>query len=647
MPTWYAQQNSVNINAANVWNSAANGSGTWLTWAALGPTDVLMWNGRTNITINVSVLCASLRCSNFGGATAGGSGTIANGVTITADLYGSGNSNNFLSITGSANCTIIGSLYGHDVSAAILTVSSSGTIAITGNLIGGSLSTSRSECLRQSAGVVIITGEITNALNVAIGIPTVSLSGGTLNVVGNITGGGGSANSADAVTVTGGTLNVTGNVQGGTGWQGVTIGGSGTVVVNGSSIAGTYPAIMSSVNTPTARAICNGDMIAGANGCVAVSVPTLLINGSGALTHTYRTNNAGVAGVARSLYTGGVNIGQPAIANVRFGTQFGASSEYTGALRVPDPQYVSQGVLTDNTVGTLTGSLDATELRAAMGLASANLDTQLATINTRTSSIYSLLQLTDADVASIKTTVEGLVAAIWSAGTRTLTSISDSSGITTLLNRITALVRTKAEDDAADTLIRDDIAALSTTGDGARTVTPTVRVSGSPLENATIRFTLGGLTYAGKTNASGQKVFNLDDGTYAVSISKPGYTFAGTTLVVNGTETPIYDVTLNTPSSPPGADDCDLSFIVASQSNTPLTSITIEAKYVKGFHVTEGTLGINAVESTTPNESGEVTLRLLRNAEYDISATRGTKKVTVRITTPDESTAVLDESMVV
>jgi hypothetical protein len=207
--------------------------------------------------------------------------------------------------------------------------------------------------------------------------------------------------------------------------------------------------------------------------------------------------------------------------------------------------------------------------------------------------------------------------------------------------------RTKAEDDAADTLIRDDIAALSTTGDGARTVTPTVRVSGSPLENATIRFTLGGLTYAGKTNASGQKVFNLDDGTYAVSISKPGYTFAGTTLVVNGTETPIYDVTLNTPSSPPGADDCDLSFIVASQSNTPLTSITIEAKYVKGFHVTEGTLGINAVESTTPNESGEVTLRLLRNAEYDISATRGTKKVTVRITTPDESTAVLDESMVV
>jgi hypothetical protein len=464
MPTWYAQQNSVNINAANVWNSAANGSGTWLTWAALGPTDVLMWNGRTNITINVSVLCASLRCSNFGGATAGGSGTIANGVTITADLYGSGNSNNFLSITGSANCTIIGSLYGHDFSAAILTVSSSGTIAITGNLIGGSLSTSRSECLRQSAGVVIITGEITNALNVATGIPTVSLSGGTLNVVGNITGGGGSANSADAVTVTGGTLNVTGNVQGGTGWQGVTIGGSGTVVVNGSSIAGTYPAIMSSVNTPTARAICNGDMIAGANGCVAVSVPTLLINGSGALTHTYRTNNAGVAGVARSLYTGGVNIGQPAIANVRFGTQFGASSEYTGALRVPDPQYVSQGVLTDNTVGTLTGSLDATELRAAMGLASANLDTQLATINTRTSSIYSLLQLTDADVASIKTTVEGLVAAIWSAGTRTLTSISDSSGITTLLNRITALVRTKAEDDAADTLIRDDIAAIEGAG---------------------------------------------------------------------------------------------------------------------------------------------------------------------------------------
>lgn len=62
--------------------------------------------------------------------------------------------------------------------------------------------------------------------------------------------------------------------------------------------------------------------------------------------------------------------------------------------------------------------------------------TDIGDIDTRTSNIYAVAQLTDADVSSIRTTVEGLVAAIWSAGTRTLTAISDSSGITTLLTRI-------------------------------------------------------------------------------------------------------------------------------------------------------------------------------------------------------------------
>ena len=42
----------------------------------------------------------------------------------------------------------------------------------------------------------------------------------------------------------------------------------------------------------------------------------------------------------------------PVEADVRFGTTYAASPTRTGSLRVPLPQYVSQGVLTDNTVGT-------------------------------------------------------------------------------------------------------------------------------------------------------------------------------------------------------------------------------------------------------------------------------------------------------
>ena len=42
----------------------------------------------------------------------------------------------------------------------------------------------------------------------------------------------------------------------------------------------------------------------------------------------------------------------PNEADVRYGTTYAASPTRTGTLRVPLPQYVSQGVLTDNTVGT-------------------------------------------------------------------------------------------------------------------------------------------------------------------------------------------------------------------------------------------------------------------------------------------------------
>jgi hypothetical protein len=49
------------------------------------------------------------------------------------------------------------------------------------------------------------------------------------------------------------------------------------------------------------------------------------------------------------------------------------------------------------------------------------------------------------------TTFGTLVSDIWSAGTRTLTAISDSSGVTTLLGRIAGTIRTSADDVSAET----------------------------------------------------------------------------------------------------------------------------------------------------------------------------------------------------
>ena len=100
-----------------------------------------------------------------------------------------------------------------------------------------------------------------------------------------------------------------------------------------------------------------------------------------------------------------------------------------------------------------------------------------------------------------------------------------------------------------------DIAAgvlASINGSGARTVTITVDDGTNPLQNALVRVTNGGDTYVVGTNVSGVATFNLDDATWIVSITKGGYSFAGASLVVDGTETVTYSMSLVviTPSSP-------------------------------------------------------------------------------------------------
>lgn len=72
---------------------------------------------------------------------------------------------------------------------------------------------------------------------------------------------------------------------------------------------------------------------------------------------------------------------------------------------------------------------------------------------------------------------------------------------------------------------------------GARTVTITVDDSTNPVENATVRLTQGAQTEALQTDANGQVTFNLDDATYTVAITKLGYTYGGSSLVVTGDAT--------------------------------------------------------------------------------------------------------------
>ena len=429
MATWFAQNSTVNIDSVNQWNSAANGSGSWLTWASLGASDVLVANNKSSITINVSFTCATITTAATGG-TAGGGFLLSAGVTVTANIE-----------TGTTTCvtvsagdsTIIGNLTGTSLGAvhAVLKATS-GTLSITGNCSGGTLQGgggTGSQAVSCSAGSVVIVGNVTggqtnNQVNTAVNFTSsggltvtgnviantlttitqgpggqvsgIVITAGTLTVTGNVTGGVllGSSQAAHGVSAsTNLDVTITGTVTGGNGVTacGVTYSGTGRLTVNGTMVAGVGPAVL---HLGTGRAILSGNATAeAATGGAAFVAYRPLIHASSDTQHTYRVDSGGGVGTARSLYTGGTNLGQPTVANVRLGTTFGASSEYTGTLAVPSPTLVAIGVSTDNTVGSYapTGGLDAAGVRTAIGLATANLDTQLSGIQSDTNDIQTRL----------------------------------------------------------------------------------------------------------------------------------------------------------------------------------------------------------------------------------------------------------------
>ncbi len=119
------------------------------------------------------------------------------------------------------------------------------------------------------------------------------------------------------------------------------------------------------------------------------------------------------------------------------------------------------------------------------------------------------------------------------------------SGLATTTGMTAAFTEIKGAGWSSSTDTLKDIAASSGggSGTGARTVTVTVNDGTTALQNATVRMSSGSETYTATTNASGVCTFNLDDATWTVAITRSGYSFAGTTLVVDGTEAVTYSMT--------------------------------------------------------------------------------------------------------
>jgi hypothetical protein len=109
------------------------------------------------------------------------------------------------------------------------------------------------------------------------------------------------------------------------------------------------------------------------------------------------------------------------------------------------------GNQTANITGNLTGSVGSVTGNVGGNVAgSVNSVTSAVTVGTLNNNVITTSSINNGAFTSAKFAA-GAFDAVWTVTTRTLSAISDSSGITTLLSRITGLIRTKTEDETAET----------------------------------------------------------------------------------------------------------------------------------------------------------------------------------------------------
>jgi hypothetical protein len=371
-------------------SGAFEATSTWFGGVVPGSGDVAFAN---TFTVTISDTRTVQAISNASGTsiTVGGTFSLLNGANLTCT---------------NANGVVQGATATSCITTPNLTVGSSASVAAA--IAHTAAATTNSSVAFSTSGTLNLTGAIVGPSAVAA-LATVAVSGtGTLNLNGNVTAGtvGGGA-AANGINITGNaSVNITGNVTGSASPSGTHIGininSSGcNVTINGNVTGGagstTTAAISNTTGTLTVNGACQSSssapaIAAGGAGQITRLSGPFLLGASGninpvqaqswrwapTLVPTYLEVAQSNGSTKRLLYSADnmPSGGYPVAGNVRQSTVYGPSSEFTGTLAVPSASSVALGVASDNTTGTAI--LTAENVRAAIGMASANLDSQLA-----------------------------------------------------------------------------------------------------------------------------------------------------------------------------------------------------------------------------------------------------------------------------
>ena len=395
MANYFAQTSNGNITGTNMWNSAANGTGTsyTLTLGANGNTGfygiagdaaaVLIANNKGTIVIDANVAAQELRNDITGGATAGGVYSLNNNITINANFYGY-TTNALLTTSGTISGTINGTIFSSSGSSGfVVGHGSSGTLTINGNLSASgnycvSVTTSNGTLnvnngtlspgtLSGSAGAVSMqAGGTLNVNNCTIGATTgnpyaivlssisvCTITNSTINNYGlNISGSAvvtatasvtSTSANGNCITISGGTLNLTGNITNSGGANGLLTITGGIVYITGNILSGTSHSISISSN---GSLVLTGSVVGGSGpssngvyltgGSPSVTINGNITGGSNNLTNSCGLNvttNTPTSVVVNGTVTGG-SVGAGLI-NLGTGTNITINGTAIGGTGAP------------------------------------------------------------------------------------------------------------------------------------------------------------------------------------------------------------------------------------------------------------------------------------------------------------------------
>jgi hypothetical protein len=374
MANYFARKTG-NINATDVWATTPSGTAADV-FSTFTSSDVLHSNNFA-ITVNVNATVAEVRNDNANSATAGGSFTLSNGITLTANSIAGSTATACVIFSGTSgnSATLVGNATGGSANGAHgANNTSTGTLTVTGNATAGS-GAGANGANNVGAGTLTVTGNVTgggaNASNGANNVST-----GTLTITGNATGG--SANGAHgANNATTGTLTMTGNATGGSvsGANGANNVSTGTMTIVGSAIGSNNANGASNASTGilNAKRAVGNDWGIGATGMVSVAGVNSVVVGSqtrveefefgllgqvpvtGAVSCPDQTTNVclvhRLSSTKKTLVDPSASTGMPDEDDVRDALSYALGNK-TGTLKVPAAGSVALGVAVDNTTGT-------------------------------------------------------------------------------------------------------------------------------------------------------------------------------------------------------------------------------------------------------------------------------------------------------